>query len=186
MNHTSWVPLLIMILTTITLVIVCFKKFPPNDPEDVGGYIILVSIVSFFASLMVTGIISDVVSKCFFKQEWKEEYSIALLNLRDKSSTEGDFYLGTGSIRSNDYYIYYREWNDGGYKKEKLNAYNSSDDCKNNITIHEREGWEKGEIKVFKAVFTEKWNYYISQPEKCPKIQFHIPKGSIRKEFVLE
>lgn len=47
-----------------------------------------------------------------------------IVALQDNSSVDGSFFLGCGSIDSNDYYVFYVE-TENGYQREKLNAYSA-------------------------------------------------------------
>lgn len=110
--------------------------------------------------------------------KWVNHEPVKLVSLRDKSSVEGSFMLGSGQIGLVDYFVYYREWGTG-FKKGKVRAEKS--------VIFEDS--EVGTLLVKKMVYKEKWMNYIffsSNTMDGPFYEFHVPKGTIIQKFSLE
>jgi len=44
-------------------------------------------------------------------------YSINIISIRNSDKTSGSFFLGCGSIDSTEYYVYFKQYEDGGVKR---------------------------------------------------------------------
>lgn len=174
------------IVLAFALFLIIMIKDCVYDEENIQGTALEASAIGIVCGLVIV-LIQIFMIPVFLPKKWVEDGSINLVSLREKTVSEGTFYLGNGSIAGIDYYTYYREW-DGGYKKEKIIAH-PSDSCKTSTVIYEHPVLKTGELKLFKRVFAESWYEYFGATAnawECKKYQFHIPTGSIRKEFVLE
>jgi hypothetical protein len=138
--------------------------FAPFFGSAVGIFLISFVMLFFIADRLPT--------------KWVTESSAKLVSLRDKSSVDGSFILGTGNIAEKDYFVYYREWG-GGFKKEKLPADNS--------VIF--EGSQSATLVVKKRVYEEEWmnSFFIRNDAiNVRSYEFHVPKGTIMQKFSVE
>ena len=49
--------------------------------------------------------------------------SIPIVSIKNRSNISGSFTLGTGSIGETEYYIYFKQYEDGGIQKDKVATY---------------------------------------------------------------
>ena len=105
-----------------------------------------------------------------------EPKTTELVSLRDDSGVSGRFFLGTGAINENQYYVFYKKIG-SGFQQGKV-------EVSDNVTIFEEER-EDGEVKlyIYQFVNPSSWLWSLDYEEK--KWEFFIPKGSIKRNFVL-
>jgi len=77
-------------------------------------------------------------------------YSIPIVSVKNRSNLEGSFTLGTGSIGETEYYIYFKQYKDGGIQKDKKPTY-----C---TTLYEKDEQPRLEW----AEVTKKAPWYVS------------------------
>ncbi|HBM45493.1 MAG: hypothetical protein UT05_C0009G0052 [Parcubacteria group bacterium GW2011_GWF2_38_76] len=128
------------------------------------------------------GFILAIIISAFLPAHFVEVGQIELVSMRGSTMTEGTLFLGSGSIKGKLCYIYYKKTDNGGYQQGMMEVSNS-------ITIFEEERSE-GVLKIYKASFDNPWYHNIaiaSGPGGVFEIyEFHIPKGSLKKNFILE
>jgi hypothetical protein len=106
-----------------------------------------------------------------------------LYSVRDSSSVEGRFYLGSGWIGTTEYYAYYRDANPG-MKKGRVPVENS--------VIF--EGAATPELVVLEKKYDKDWYWYIGgqigltlmENQKPQRYQLYVPAGTIVQKFTLE
>ena len=96
----------------------------------------------------------------------------SLVALKQKDGIQGSFFLGSGSIQDVQYYFYYRNLGNNTYRmgKEKV------DNC---VVV---EDGRKSKV-WFTPEFNNRWWYLVGLPSAQKAIEFHVPKGSISKDF---
>ena len=108
---------------------------------------------------------------------WKG--SIPIVSLKDSSSIEGHFFLGSGSIKDKTYYVYYKKLSDTQFQMDKI----ETEGC----IIEENSSVEPN--VYFEAV------YYSCPSWLAPFGEFRmadrnrkiiVPKGTIIRQFKLE
>ena len=139
--------------------------------------------LSIFGSLIITCIIFV----CFLfiglinvKREKSNTFGVTYISsLNLNSSIKGDFFLGTGSIESKDYY-YFMTNNTLGYKIAKIEiTYN----------VYVREDEDKSPFIEFTKYNTTKINWFgrlffkKSLYNKDGEIIIHVPKNSVIKRY---
>lgn len=116
----------------------------------------------------------------YMPKHW-EETEIKLASLKDATGTEGEFLLGTGSIQTEQYYMWFEDTGHG-YRPEKVKVGNNilivEDNTLQNtgtLTVHTRKMNNKSLSRwlVFDVSF---WS---------DQYRFKIPAGSIKKDFKL-
>jgi hypothetical protein len=123
------------------------------------GYIVLIILI----------LIISLLSGC--KEKEIESYQFELVALNNNNNIYGSFFLGSGSIKEEQYFFAYVKYDDGGIKLWKCEAYTTwiYEDIINNQTPY--------------IIYTESYsrgvNFYSERHE------FHIPKGSILQKFNL-
>jgi hypothetical protein len=100
----------------------------------------------------------------------------ALVSLRDQTNTEGSIFL---FIEGKDYYGYFVGDSALGYHKEKIAA--------DGIRIYEDQdstGW----LLEKRLVVDKPWRKWVLDGEggSCAHYEFHVPKGTIVRQFKLE
>ena len=112
---------------------------------------------------------------CFFDSSFQQTDRIHLVSMRDEQSISGRFFLGSGTIRNQRQYQFFKKLNDGGYR--------SSDVLAENAVVYEDAKLE-GYLIVKSKSFDNKCVYLIGMV--CGYIyEFHIPKESIKRGFEL-
>lgn len=108
------------------------------------------------------------VTGCYEEQHnvlYKTEHLIAM---RNYETIEGSFYLGAGSFGGKEYFIYYASNDDGSYSQRKVST---------------------ELVKIFEEDRSDGvayWYVVKSLKTYLERIEFHIPYGSIQREFSLE
>ncbi len=138
--------------------------------------------------------------------------SSEIVALQDTSSVSGSFFLGSGSVNNNDYYVFYID-TESGYKREKINAdsdsapvyikYITSDnevphidsyDIRVRKTLKADPRWfsvfASGKYRSFNVgdVISEEETWYYTD-EHSPddfRYEIYIPEGSIQENYVID
>ena len=109
---------------------------------------------------------------------------VKLVSLRSVDQINGSFFLGSGSIGVDQYYFFYKDAGNGGYKLDKLRVDDS-------VTVFE-ENRQDGRLvrKRCNGEFLNRWYYLIGMSRPSSSclhgVEFHIPQGSLQKRFQLE
>lgn len=111
-------------------------------------------------------------------REYILDKEMELVSFKDTVNIEGKFFLGTGNIGSELYYVFYQKEEDGGIKFGKLPV--------KEVTIYETG--EKGYIQIYNLKLKEKRYYSLGFSDLLNKRKYKvfIPKGSILQEFKLD
>ena len=162
--------LLPIILTAIFL---CFsyraKKKGYNC--DFGECVIL----SFMG--IPLGLLLALLVGLFLPTDWSETETAKLVSLRDGGNvTTGSFFLGTGSIESEQYYFFYRSVGEG-YVVDKIRA--------SETVIFEQKRYN-GELKSYNKEFVKPWYWLLGIIRSGKKYEVLIPEGSLKKKFFIE
>lgn len=108
---------------------------------------------------------------------------IKLVALKDTSGIRGTFFLGSGSVRQEFYYFFYKKEKDGSVTFDKLLA--------RNVKIYEEER-KDGVIKAFEKRPIKKISlslfgfHHPANGDRDQRYEIHIPKGSIERTFKLD
>lgn len=113
-----------------------------------------------------------------FTKEWTGPETRTLVSLRDGSGANGNFFLGTGTINTTQYYFFYTEAGNG-YQPGKVTV-------GNNVTIFEMPGLHTGEIQTYTLRFVNPSREWFGLNLRSKKYEITIPEGSLKKNFVLE
>lgn len=119
-----------------------------------------------------------VFTSCHTETQWKNITETTLLSMRTSESITGSFFLGCGTIDSNLYYIYWTH-DEIGIQPHRLGAYSS------NVFVIEEDRFDGFLIyKELQPVHQSMWNLSFSDYQN--RYEFHIPKGSLIREFILK
>jgi len=110
-------------------------------------------------------------------KHWTESETTQLVSLRNSDSISGNFFIGTGSIGTTQYYFFYKEAGQG-YQPGKVAI-------KDNVVVFE-EKRQNGELKVYTYQFVNPSLGWIAMDCQNQKYEFIIPEGSLKKNFVLQ
>ena len=93
-----------------------------------------------------------------------------IVSLRGEIQAEGSFFLGCGSIDGYEYLMTFRERRDGGLERLQVPMYK--------VVIYEDSD---------ESPYVEIWDYFWSGSKGTKdRYEFHVPKGTIIKEFKLK
>lgn len=111
-------------------------------------------------------------------KEWRHTAHVELASLRNTEGIgESTLFLGTGHIGTSEYYFFYQK-TDKGYVPGKL-------EVGTNVLVME-EDREDGVLNQFTNQFTNDWYNWVGISFGGVRSEFHIPKGSLKKNFVLQ
>ncbi len=176
-------PFVYTVLTLAFVGILVGLYFVRKNTVGLGGGFLVVGVCAFFGAMIA--LMLGIVGNENLPKKWSKEYtSVKLVNMRDQAGTSGSFFLGSGGFSSSSYYTYYREERGGGFKKELLNPNNLAG-SESEITIFE-EARKDGELRIFRLEYAEEWYKFFGKSPVSQRYEFHIPKGSIARGFVLE
>lgn len=109
-------------------------------------------------------------------KHWTGPETTQLVNLRNGDGISGNFFIGTGSIQTTQYYFFKEAGQ--GYQPSKI-------EVADNVTIFEEER-QDGELKVYTYQFVNPSLRWIAAEWQSRKYEFVIPKGSLMKNFILQ
>jgi len=103
----------------------------------------------------------------------------SLIAIRDKDGVEGQFFLGSGFIKSDQYYFYYEKMPDGGVRPGKVFAGNG-------VRIYE-EDRSDATLTVFDWVVDSPLVPLLAFPvhEGGRSYNFHVPRGTVRPGYTM-
>lgn len=111
-------------------------------------------------------------------KRWLDPNKTKLISLRSGDGVSGQFFLGTGHIDSVQYYFFYEDAGNGGYRPGKIPA----DD---NVVVFE-DSRTDGELKTYQYRFSNSLLNWIAFDTGDTRYEFFIPNGSLKKGFVLQ
>lgn len=134
-------------------------------------------VATLIAMFLIVGIFFAITS---YKPEYtfEKESSIEITSIEDNVASEGDFFLGSGSIEGKLKYFYTTKDEQGGYKVDSIPSSNTTIymDIKDNENSR-IETW-KGEPK------SGILNSIIGSLKGNPsEYRVHIPKGSLKENY---
>jgi len=139
----------------------------------------VIGIVVFTVIMALVGCLPALIFGIPFEKQWVETEQVKLLSLRSADGVKGNFFLGSGSIGTKQYYFFYKE-KGVGYQPGKVEA-------NGNVIVYEEEGRHDGLIKTYKKEFTSTfWVSLIAQTWPSERYDFFIPVGSLKKDFILQ
>jgi len=170
---------IIMLILFIVYMIFHWNKhliFYDGTSRGVGGKIWLMfyaPIFSLFFWLMLTAATVKFIGQ-FPEAKRVPDYSIKIAAMNDVLSSEGDMFLGCGTIEGVSYYFYYQKTSEGGYKQAKIKV--------DNVTIFENDSILP-KIQYYKHVFVDTtWDEWAI-PGDCDRIDIFVPRGSVKQNY---
>lgn len=156
------------------------KKINPANrgPEYFIEFFFFFFIPGIFAPIPITVLLEH-----FATTNWSENYSTTqLVSVGARDGVYGNFFLGSGEISSQSYYTYFQK-EDGGFRKASLSE-KELPGSQSKILVFEEERTD-GELRVYSLEYNEDFvKKFLKHPDS-KKYEFHIPKGSIQREFKL-
>lgn len=159
-----------------------FVVFAWRDIYDMAsGFLDYVMDTLFFclltALIFAVGIGFGFIVGTAFPKDWIPSPQARLVSLRNADGVNGTFFLGTGSIGTDQYYFYYKEV-EGGYQPGKVLV-------ANNVTVHE-ENRQDALMQRYVWQFTSSTYEWFGFTWPHEKYDFYIPQGTLKKNFVLQ
>jgi len=142
------------------------------DTETRAGMSVLTAMVTFLITILVIFIIASAQSKQSNYTSVQE-----ICSIRNDDTTEGSFFLGSGSIKETQYYFYYIKNGNSSYYLSKMRAIGTG--------VIEDNDKTPGIYQEMKCITFPGWSgfssCYIERSVPC----IIVPKGTIIKEFNL-
>lgn len=146
--------------------------------DDFLGYFMATMILGIFAVVaFCIGIGLALLIGLIIPKRWSEPETTKLVSLRGSEGINGNFFLGTGSIGTSQYYFFYKEVGKG-YQPGRI-------EIDDNVMVFEEER-QYGEIKTYTYQFVNPSLQWIAMDSEIEKHEFFIPDGSLKKDFVLK
>lgn len=165
-----------VVLGVVAILLVRFIFFRGEDRVDAILNNAICSIIAAIAGLIV-GVLLATTIGANLPQKEQAVATYRLVNLRDNLGIQGNFFLASGSVGTQQEYLYYYQLPSGGYKSGRMA---SSD----NLTIFE-ENRSDGELVVLQPAFSFDWEWRWGIHKGGETYEFHVPKGSIFSGFHL-
>ena len=101
----------------------------------------------------------------------------SLAAIRDKDGVQGQFFLGSGIIKSDQYYFYYAKSDDGGFRPGKIFVGQG-------VRVYE-EDRQDAKLTTFEWVVDAPLAAWVAFPVNSGgySYNFHVPKGTIRTGY---
>jgi hypothetical protein len=139
--------------------------------------------MSAFFTILFTGIIAGVCAGCaaltglLFASHPVQVSDRSLIAIRDKDGIAGEFFLGSGMIKSDQYYFYYEQMENGGFRPGKIMA-------DSGVRVYE-ETRSDAKLIEFEWVVDNPLASWIAFPVNATGYlyEFHVPKGTIRTGY---
>jgi hypothetical protein len=166
-----------MIFFGIMGLIGTYRFMKSNCDGFVSWFFGMLGIIVGVMVMVMVGVIPALITGNFLEKTWEQTEQIELLSLRNNDGVSGHFFLGSGSIQSEQYYFFHKKSGDG-YQPGRVKA----DD---NVLVHESEG-QGGMAKVYTRKFVNKRHEWYAACWPSEKYEFFIPNGSLQRDFVLK
>lgn len=102
-----------------------------------------------------------------------------IVAIGDGHMSEGNSFLGCGSMQGVPYYFYYEKTKKGGYKQGKIKTEDAN--------VFEVDSLVQPKIQFYKSEFVNKgWENWTVNVKASEKADIYIPKGSIKQNFSLD
>ena len=137
---------------------------------------ILLTTLCAFVSAIVLGIVLAI-SAQFMIETNREDCRCNIYSLRNDSSIQGQFFLGSGYINQEQNYYYFWKNNRGGICQGNIETKNVELFQDENVTPY--MSWQNIHYRMNKWL----WTYPKFVDTKDTKHDFHIPSNSIIMEF---
>lgn len=134
----------------------------------------------YIISFMFSGIVGLVLAfgiGLFIPKMTFTHQQIELAAMQDGIQTSGQFFLGSGSVDEETYYLFYAKTGETSYVMDKRTT--------NTSTIFEDEEHEPYLTDYDQVFRTDLW-LWIALPTLSRRSEFHIPKGSVLQNFRLD
>jgi hypothetical protein len=113
---------------------------------------------------------------------WHLHWTGKMVSMRNADGVHGEIaggvFMIAGRIDSVQVYHYYTLKNDGSFQPHQWKANSDT-----SIFEEEREG---GEVQQFDIHLKNEWMNWFTYPDDRLRMDFHIPKGSLKQSFSLQ
>jgi hypothetical protein len=145
-----------------------------TDLADYLGGVIMGAVGGFLGLFLGLGLAWVIGTTLPSKYVLKSQ--IELVAMQDTANVQGSFFLGSGTIESKPYYVFYQKTGKG-LKFGKIPV--------ENVIVYEEKGRTDGLINVYAKRFT-KDVYKLFAVVSGTRYEIFIPKGSILRDFKLD
>ena len=138
-------------------------------------------IFAFLLTAFVSGMLCGIATIPFGVVEVSRVNHVSpVFSLRNVSSIEGNFYLGSGYIRGTENYYMFTKDERGGFVRTQIPSYNCIIFQDNDTNPH--LSWQTVTYRVPKYCFV--WPEF--RESKDTKYDIHVPKNTIIQEFKVD
>lgn len=102
-----------------------------------------------------------------------------LVAIRDKDGINGQFFLGTGTLQSEQYYFYYRTNSDGSVTPDRVRAGQG-------VRVYEEDRAD-AELVEYEWRLDQSWAWLVALRSNSDgwSYKFYVPKGTVRAGFTM-
>jgi len=173
-----------MIVFIVCICIGIYLSFRIGEEKGLLGLILAImgSCVGAFAGMLIVGIYTAIEPGTIHHYEFEK---VELTTLGGTSELQGSFFLGSGSVGTEQFYRFYYKTADGGKKFGKISAEAG------NVTVYEEDRKDAYITKVGEeSMYSTKEHLWlipkILNDKKNWKYAIHVPKGTIKKEYNID
>lgn len=155
-----------------------FGRHPPNEAFEWIMFTFLACLFSLIQALACVG--AAWLLGWLFKTVPVEVSRKKLVAIRDKDGITGQFFLGTGFVRGDQYYFYYRTNSDGSVTPGKVYAGSG-------VRVYEEDRTD-AELVSYEWQLASKWAWLVAMPiiiDADWSYDFHVPKGTVRTGYTM-
>lgn len=144
-----------------------------------GGRWFLASIAAVVGSMLGV-ILSFAIAQQMSPSIFVKESTVELVSFRDGKGFHGEFWLGSGTVGSVEYYAFYRREKDGGFTREVV-----SPDKNTSVVLYEEQERKNGEMITEVQTLQPPYDsFFVLDSSRKKKIhRIYVPKGTILREF---
>lgn len=147
-------------------------------PMVLGG---IVTAVVIFAAFGAAAVLSSVIGS-HLDEVWILRGKLPMVSMRSgdglNGGATGGLFVMSAWVNSSQVYSYYTLHKDGSFHP---NQWTTDADT----AVYEEDRTD-GELVIYDPVFKHPWMSWLGDNRTATRGEFHIPKGSIRKEFSLK
>jgi hypothetical protein len=113
---------------------------------------------------------------------WQECWTAKMVSMRSadgvSGSLSGGIFMIVGHVDTDQIYFYYTLNQDGSFQPHKWKA--------DDLTRIYEEDRQDGEVHQFDIQLKRAWMSWFTEPDERLKMEFHIPKGSLKQQFKVQ
>ena len=180
-------PVLFIGAVLATIARIAFANYPwwtGSDPIDIWAPVAMTALFGLIACFVAGALgygLGRLIASCA-KGQWDECWRGKMVSMRNADGPEGSMsggiFMMSGHVGTDQVYFYYTLKNDGSFQPHRWTP-------DNDTSIFE-ESREDGEVVQFNRGFGHDLIWLVAIPDDRLRMDFHIPKGSLKQSFALK